>query len=213
MARRKPVIVLSLLFSGLVLCGADSRPQPEPKAQPSRTDAKPAVSAEPTIPGPRREDVESIDAIVKSYYGATAGARGQERDWDRLRSLFVENGRMIATHHVPHTEAGAGETALFLIPVNDYIENNRKYLERAGFTEKELSRRTEEFGSIAHVWSTYESRRNADDPQPYARGLYSFQLASDGRRWYIVNVMWDNERGDHPLPAKYLQAAATTPAP
>ena len=96
------------------------------------------------------------------------------------------------------------EKALFFITVDDYIENTRKYLEKAGFSEKELSRRTEQFGSIAHAFSTYESRRNPDDPDAYSRGIYSFQLSTDGRRWYIVNVMWDSERPDQPLPEKYL---------
>jgi hypothetical protein len=203
MTRRTPAIVLSLL-SGAVLCGAAS-------PQPATTDGR---QPEPAgTPAAAPADTESIDSIVKAYYAATAGARGQARDWDRMRSLFVENGRLIVAHHPPHGENEAGETALFLMPVSDYIEANRKYLERAGFTEKELSRRVEEFGSIAQVWSTYESRRNADDPQPYARGIYSFQLATDGRRWYIVNVMWDNERGGHPLPAKYLQAPSTPTTP
>jgi hypothetical protein len=109
---------------------------------------------------------------------------------------------MIPIHHVPH-----GGKALFFISPEDYIESNRKYLEKAGFAEKELSRRVEQFAAIAHVFSTYESRRNPEDAHPYSRGIYSMQLAHDGRRWWIVNVMWDSEQPDQPIPERYLSPA------
>ncbi|MFB3112623.1 MAG: hypothetical protein ACE10G_11370, partial [Gemmatimonadales bacterium] len=34
-------------------------------------------------------DVESVDAIVAAVYDVISGAAGQERDWDRMRSLFI----------------------------------------------------------------------------------------------------------------------------
>jgi hypothetical protein len=57
-----------------------------------------------------------------------------------------------------------------------------------GFYEKEIARRTEQFGNIAHVWSIYESRHNEDDPEPFMRGINSIQLFNDGKRWWIVNI-------------------------
>ena len=88
--------------------------------------------------------------------------------------------------------------------VDDFIDGNRRYMEQAGFTDREISRTVEQFGSIAHVFSTYASRRSATDAEPYARGINSLQLTFDGTRWWIVSVMWDREREDNPIPAKYL---------
>jgi hypothetical protein len=189
-----------LVACGFALAGAAVQPQPHHQG-PIPTYRGPAAPADDNPAQPA--DVESIDAIVKAFYASTAGVRGEPRQWDRFRSLFVNNGRMIAIHHVPH-----GGRALFFIPPEDYIESNKKYLEKAGFVEKELSRRTEQFGAIAHVFSTYESRRNPTDAEPYARGIYSIQLSHDGRRWWIVNVMWDSERPDQPIPERYI-----TPSP
>src|ERR1700751_3032630 len=74
-----------------------------------------------------------------------------------------------------------------------------------GFYEKELARRTEQFGNIAHVWSIYESRHNEDDPEPFMRGINSIQLFNDGKRWWIVNIYWQQENAENPIPQKYLK--------
>jgi hypothetical protein len=76
--------------------------------------------------------------------------------------------------------------------------------EENGFYEKEIERRTEQFGQIAHVWSTYESRHSPDDPEPFMRGINSIQLFNDGSRWWIVNIYWQQETPTDPIPPAYL---------
>jgi hypothetical protein len=66
-----------------------------------------------------------------------------------------------------------------------------------------VARRVETFGNIAHVFSTYESRRAPGD-KPFARGINSFQLVRDGKAWKVVTILWDSEREGNPLPEKYL---------
>jgi hypothetical protein len=91
--------------------------------------------------------------------------------------------------------------------VEQYIATAGPNLERDGFFEREIARRTERFGNIVHAFSTYDSRRTASDPAPFARGINSIQLWNDGRRWWVVSVFWEAERPDSPIPAAYL----TTP--
>jgi hypothetical protein len=62
----------------------------------------------------------------------------------------------------------------------------------------------EQFGQIAHVWSTYESRRDPSDPEPFMRGINSIQLFDDGKRWWILSIYWQHESSKHSIPAKYL---------
>jgi hypothetical protein len=54
-------------------------------------------------------------------------------------------------------------------------------LKENGFYEKEIGRRTEQLGNIAHDWSIYESRHNENDPEPFMRGINSIQLFNDGK--------------------------------
>jgi hypothetical protein len=36
------------------------------------------------------------------------------------------------------------------------------------------------------------------------RGINSIQLWNDGKRWWIVNIFWQSETPDNPIPEKYL---------
>jgi hypothetical protein len=95
-----------------------------------------------------------------------------------------------------------GGFAMRLFEVNDYIALSGPQLERIGFTERELARRVEQFGHIAHVFRTYEGVSQADGNT--IRGINSIQLMNDGTRWWIVTVFWEAERPDNPLPPQYL---------
>jgi hypothetical protein len=87
---------------------------------------------------------------------------------------------------------------------DQYVEGAGQSPEANGFHEVEINRVVEQYGVIAHVFSTYESRRLASDPEPFARGINSFQLMNDGSRWWVVSIFWLGEGPDHPIPAKYL---------
>jgi len=83
------------------------------------------------------------------------------------------------------------------------LRRNFRALERQGFFEREIHRTTDAFGAVLHAFSTYDSTRTRD-AEPFARGINSFQLYSDGTRWWIVTIFWDAETSDQPIPAKYL---------
>ena len=85
------------------------------------------------------------------------------------------------------------------------IVRSAPYFEKNGFFEKEIAQRTEQFGHIAHVRRTYESRYNAEDSEPFMRGINSIQLFYDGSRWWIVTIYWQNESSVDPIPANYLK--------
>ncbi len=171
--------------------------QPVQPQMPAGHPEVPAATVE--WPAPKPGDVDSIDAILAAMYAAPAGDPGQAREWDRYRALFVPDARMIAAR--PGAE---GSSLAMYMTIGSYIDANRKYFEKGGFHDKEVARRVQEFGNIAHVWSTFESRQRAADPQPYVRGINSIQLLNDGTRWWIVNIFWEFERPDRPIPERFL---------
>jgi hypothetical protein len=148
------------------------------------------------------DDVSSIDAIIKASYEVISGPAGQKRDWERERALFIPGARLIPTATVP----GRNDVDLapVILDVDGYIERVEPIFARAGFYETEVARRTDEFGRIAQVWSTYESRYQPNDPEPFMRGINSFQLFNDGTRWWIVTIYWQHEGATNPIPEKYL---------
>lgn len=163
--------------------------------------AGPAVAQEPEAPpsAARPADVESVEAILAALYDVISGPAGAGRDWERLRSLFIPEAWLIPTWTTPD-----GESGYRALTVDDWIQGAEAFIAESGFYEREVLRVTERFAGIAHVFSTYESRRGEEDPKPFARGINSIQLRHDGERWWIVNIMWQQETPHSPLPPEYL---------
>jgi hypothetical protein len=153
-------------------------------------------------PAAKREDVESLDAIIAAIYSTISGPPGR-RDWDRLRSLFHSGARLIPCFVVTQGNA-KGSASMRILTIDEYIKVAEPRLRDEGFFEREIARRVEHYGAIAHVFSTYESRHAQDDPRPFTRGINSIQLFFDGKRWWAVTIFWDSERPDDPIPGDYL---------
>jgi len=145
------------------------------------------------------KDVSSPEAIIAAVYDVISGPTGQKRNWDRMRTLFVPDARMIPTGKRP-----TGESTRRVLTVEEYITNSGPFLEKDGFFEKEIGKKIEQFGNIVHVFSTYESKRTATDEKPFMRGINSFQLWYDGKRWWVITILWQSESQDTPIPEKYI---------
>ena len=180
------LIILALLISALAV-GAIAQ-TPTTPATPPVKEANPA-------------DVGSIDAIMKAVYEVISGDANQKRDWDRFRSLFHKDAKLIPTGKNPQT----GVTMARFMTPEDYVQRAGPSLEKDGFHEREMARKVEQYGNIAHIFSTYHAFRKKDDKDPFMRGINSFQLLNDGKRWWVVNIFWLAETPENPLPAQYLK--------
>ena len=133
-------------------------------------------------------DVSTLDGILHALYETLSGPVGQPRDWERYRSLFMENARLMVVVAV------AGEKPhVRQLTVEDYIRRVEPIFAVEDFWERETSRQTEIVGRIAHVLSAYESLRDPNGP-PFERGANSMQLFYDDSRWWVVNIMWNTSR-------------------
>lgn len=161
--------------------------------------AAPLAAQQAAPPPARPEDVSSVDAIMRAVYDVISGPAGQQRNWDRMRSLFLPGARLIPTGKTPD-----GKHVARVWSVEEYIANAGPRLEEMGFFEREIGRVQEQYGNIVHLMSAYDSKRKADDAQPFARGVNSFQLFNDGSRWWVVTIYWEGETPDTPIPARFL---------
>ena len=147
-------------------------------------------------------DVSTLDGIMKAVYDVISGDRGKARDWDRFRSLFHKDARLIPAGK----NAQTGVVGARALTPEDYIKRSEPFLLKEGFFEREIARRVETYGNITHVFSTYESRHSVTDKTPFARGINSFQLLNDGKRWWVITIYWEGETQENPLPKKYLKS-------
>ena len=187
---RVPTRVLGLFAAVLAL------------AQPAVAQNQARSTADADVPTARPEDVESIDAILNAVYDVISGPAGEARDWDRMRSLFLPEARLIPSGRAPD-----GSTRYLVWSLEEYISGAGGQLEANGFFEQEAFRVEERFGNIAHVFSTYESFRTVEEMEAgahFVRGINSFQLLFDGTRWWVVQVYWQAETPDQSIPERYL---------
>jgi hypothetical protein len=144
------------------------------------------------------EDAASIDSIVAALYDGLSGPPGP-RDWDRLRALYLPGARLIPTGVRPLGEGGVN-----VMDVETYVATTGPFFLTEGFWEREVARRVERFGSVAHVFSTYASFRRPEDAEPFMRGINSIQLLHREGRWWVVTVLWENETEAVRIPPEYL---------
>lgn len=143
-------------------------------------------------------DVSSKESIVKALYEVISGTPDQPRDWARFRNLFLPEARLI-----PTGKSKEGIFTIRTITPEEYIQSFTKNI-KTGFFETELYQTAEEYGTIAHVFSTYETREIANGPVTN-RGINSIQLYKDTNRYYVVNIFWCAESMGFVLPEKYLK--------
>lgn len=191
---RRDAIRLGAQTTGLAALGLAGR-----AAGAAQDQAAPALAA----PAAKTEDVATLEAVIEALYAAISGPAGA-RDWDRLRSLFHAGARLMPTARGPGEN---DQTTLRVLTVEEFVTLIKPNVAKEGFFEREIARRVERFGAVAHVFSTYESRHAADDAKPFTRGINSIQLFCDGKRWWVVTIYWDRERPDQPIPGEYLPKA------
>jgi hypothetical protein len=178
---RLPLVITALT---VVLTSAATLTVTHTRAQDLQSDA-------PTL--------SSVQGTLDALYSVISGDAGTPRDWDAFRDLFADGAQLRAMR-----QNRDGEVSVHTMSVDEYIEGATGFFESSNFYESEITSTSESFGHITHVFSTYESKRNPDDAAPFARGINSIQLYTDGTRWFIVSILWDSETDTQPIPAQYL---------
>ena len=164
--------------------------------------AQTARRREPMVPA----DSASVDSIVAALYASVSHAPDSSPDFERMRGIFLYVGMLI-----PPARSGR---EISVVDVDQWsekfkagAETRKEKGESTGFFEREIARRTDCFGNVCQIFSTYESRHTESDAKPFERGINSIQLVRDGKRWWIASVAWDAERADNAIPPQYLPTA------
>jgi hypothetical protein len=152
------------------------------------------------LPAAAPADVATPEAIVAAYYDALSGPAGKKRDWNRFLSLFFPGAKLL-----PAEGKGHSGTMPHSFTPSRYLFDTESNMLQEGYIPKEIARSSQEFGKILHVWSTYEARHAAGEAKPFVRGVTSFELFNDGKRWWIFDAVWQPETAKLPLPADNAQ--------
>ena len=188
------VVTLFLTVCCLARLCAQSQPATSPQA------AQLELNSHPDWPKANQTDVATIESTVRAFYDGISAPAGGKLDRNRLRSLFIPSGRIVVGR--PASSSRAADVRI--LSPEEYAAISDLQTVSKGFFDRNLANQIERFGVMAHVFSTYESRFERDSPKPVARGIKSIELLNSANRWYIVQVYFDSERPDNPIPDRYL---------
>jgi hypothetical protein len=134
----------------------------------------------------------TLDQLVKAIDEAVSGPANKDRTC--FRALFLPETRLIPLRPMPD-----GGYQPHVLTVDDWINMVAKR-GNDSLTEKQLKVKTETYGHIAHLWSTYETSIGGTT----VRGINSIQAIFDGKQWKILEIMWQAETPAEKVPETYL---------
>ena len=87
---------------------------------------------------------------------------------------------------------------------DEYIADVESKLSDVAFREVEIAHEVTIVGNVAQLASVYEFQLEKAGERLEGRGVNFFTIVSDGNRWRIMSIVWDNERCGVSLPERLL---------
>lgn len=139
--------------------------------------------------------------VITRLYDLISGPADRERDWEEVRALFLPEARLYSELTLPDGTRQSG-----VWTVDAFCAEGAREYRKDGFCESEIAARVVQFGHIAHVWSTYQTRVGRPDATPILRGINNVQLLQREARWLITSLTFQIEHGSARLPNEFLGA-------
>jgi hypothetical protein len=144
---------------------------------------------------------DGIARILDRLYSAISFDEGDEPRWHELEQVFSRHARI--TRITP-------DGTDYMDP-QQFLAMTRNLFELGVYTsfyEFEVARRVQRFGSMAHVWSLYETRRSRSATRALGRGANSIQLIEQDDGWRVLGLLWDETVATPELDLRDLLAQA-----
>ena len=189
------------MITCLLLLFVSNLPSTQSAAAPPQSSPVHEFRSHPNWPAARPGDVGSIRGL--SRYSSTLSQPPK-----------VEHSTAGASSHclrrrerveIPIQASDRTSTDVVFVSPDAYSDMSDTGTKHEGFFDHLIAMRVQQFDIMAHVWASYESRENQNDPRPFVRGIKSFELLNRGGRWYITQVAWVRESKNNPIPALYMQ--------
>ncbi|WP_347159910.1 hypothetical protein [Pontibacter chitinilyticus] len=142
-------------------------------------------------------DVASPEAITAAGLRLISGPKGQERDMEAFKALFLPNAQLGGVFY-------KGDSSFVRITtVEKFAERNGPAYKELGFYEKQLSIRINKNDHIATAFQTYETRMGSPNGKVEDWGVNTYQLVYDQGRWWIASLLFTPRTEKGPPPMEY----------
>jgi hypothetical protein len=147
-------------------------------------------------------DTNSPEDLLLRLYDLISGPKDEERRWEEISSLFLKGARLRMEVENADGSVRSGDWS-----IDEFSREAAESYRRNGFWEREIARRTERYGNICHIFSTYESRVGDPNSDPVSRGINSVQVLRREGRWCIASIIFQAEQPGNEIPQEYLLSA------
>jgi hypothetical protein len=176
---KRTALLLAFLCAPISLMHAQ-QPQPVPLGPMEKIQCLPATT---------------LDELIKALDDAVSGPGNKDRAC--FRELLLPNARL-----VPVNKTKQGMIAPHILSVDEWVQAVAQRGTNV-FYERQVKFKTEQYGHVAHLWSTYEIR-DTPDGKAEVRGINSIQAINDGKVWRVLSIEWETEASAGPVPSQYL---------
>ncbi len=145
---------------------------------------------------PNVNATQSIDGIVKEVLRIVSGEKGEKRDLESFRDLFLPTAQFTV-----HSHSQSVSNPVETVDLDEFIDLLKDPYYEQGYSETEISKVVDEYNGIAQVFQTYQAR---DSEGVEEKGITSYQLVHFNARWWIVNVLWTGNSNGVEIPDHYL---------
>ncbi|RAU84241.1 hypothetical protein [Pontibacter arcticus] len=145
------------------------------------------------------QEVATVEALAKTALSIISGPKGQPRDMEKFKALFLPNAQMGGVFFKNDS------SFVRLTTVEQFADRNGPAYAEMGFYENQLALRVEQFGNIATAFQTYETRLGSSAGKVQDRGVNIYQLVFDKGRWWVASLVFTPETPKNPIPKKYLK--------
>lgn len=146
-----------------------------------------------------KAEFATIEQLMTALYSSISGPQGGQ-DFELSRRLQHPDVRLVRTRLDE-----AGRPVALSFSGEEYEENAKALLAGIAFHEVETDRRVVRFGNVAQVFSAYEARTAPDGGEPIKRGMNLAHLYNDGTRWWLMHLIWDDERDGVEVPREVFE--------
>jgi hypothetical protein len=138
---------------------------------------------------------KTLDEFVHALDDAVSGPGDKDRTC--MRQLFTADARL-----TPMSKGTDGSLEPKPLTVEGWIDRVKQRGSKE-FYERQVKYTSDVFGSVAHLWSTYEVRETPDG-EAMVRGINSIQAVKQDGEWKVAGILWQAESPTDKVPEQYL---------
>ena len=150
--------------------------------------------AQPTVTNNNTSSL-SADEVVESLYEFVSFKPGTTPDWNKVRSLFIDEAVIVLRTNWEETS---------ILSVDDFVQDFIHFIEQrnvinTGFSEKIIKKESMIFGEIATCLVLYEAFIPESGKLPQ-KGVDSFSLIKKNGEWKIISILNEIPTENNPIP-------------